>query len=45
VVFPVALVLGIVTALVDHRSGSIWPAVVLHMVNDGVACGVAMLAQ
>jgi hypothetical protein len=45
VVFPVALVLGIVTALVYHRSGSIWPAVVLHMVNNGVAFGVTMLAQ
>jgi membrane protease YdiL (CAAX protease family) len=37
VVFPVALVLGTVTAMIYHHSGSIWPAVMLHAVNNGIA--------
>lgn len=44
VVFPVALVLGIVTAMIYHRSGSIWPAVMLHAVNNGIAFGVSLLS-
>lgn len=45
VVFPVAVVLGIATALVYHRSGSIWPAVALHVVNNSVALGVLVVTQ
>lgn len=45
VVFPVALVLGLVTAVVYHRSGSIWPAVAIHAVNNSVAFVIALLSQ
>jgi len=45
VVFPVAVVLGIVTAMIYHHSGSIWPAVMLHAVNNGIAFGAALVFQ
>jgi len=33
-VFPAALVVGIITAEIFRRSGSIWPAVVVHAVHN-----------
>lgn len=37
VVLPVAFVVGILTAVLFRRSGSIWPGVVLHGVNNATA--------
>lgn len=34
IVFPTALVVGIIAAGVMRRSGSIWPAVAVHVVNN-----------
>lgn len=45
VVFPVAVVLGIATAVVYHRSGSIWPAMALHVVNNSAALGAVLVSQ
>lgn len=36
VVLPAAIVLGVVLGIVRERSGSIWPAVAGHAVNNGV---------
>ncbi len=36
VVLPAAIVLGVLLGIVRERSGSIWPAVVGHAVNNGV---------
>jgi len=36
VVLPAAVVLGVLLGVVRERSGSIWPAVVGHAVNNGV---------
>ncbi|MDJ0336657.1 type II CAAX endopeptidase family protein [Cryobacterium sp. PH31-O1] len=36
-VLPVAFVVGILTALLYRRTGSIWPGVVLHGVNNATA--------
>ena len=33
-VFPAALVVGLITAEIYRRSGSIWPAVVVHAVHN-----------
>jgi membrane protease YdiL (CAAX protease family) len=35
-VFPAAILLGLVHAWLYERSGSIWPAVVSHAVNNGI---------
>lgn len=36
-VLPVAFVVGVLTALIYRWSGSIWPGVALHTMNNGVA--------
>ncbi|WP_152365374.1 CPBP family intramembrane glutamic endopeptidase [Microlunatus speluncae] len=36
-VFPAAILLGLVHAWLYERSGSIWPAVISHAVNNGIA--------
>lgn len=41
VVLPAALVLGVVAALLYERSGSIWPAVTAHVVNNAIVFVVA----
>ena len=33
-VFPAALVVGLITAEIFRRSGSIWPAVIVHAVHN-----------
>ncbi|MBD2531826.1 CPBP family intramembrane metalloprotease [Nostoc flagelliforme FACHB-838] len=43
-VFPAALVVGLVTAEVYRRSGSVWPAVVAHTVVNLPTIPVMVLA-
>lgn len=43
-VLPVAFVVGVLTALLFRRTGSIWPGVVLHGVNNVTATIIAPLA-
>jgi len=31
--------------MIYHHSGSIWPAVMLHAVNNGIAFGAALVFQ
>ncbi|NMF65453.1 hypothetical protein DP113_26555 [Brasilonema octagenarum UFV-E1] len=33
-VFPAALLVGLITAEIYRRSGSVWPAVVVHIVYN-----------
>jgi uncharacterized protein len=42
-ILPVAFVVGVLTALLFHWSGSIWPGVVLHGVNNATASLVPLL--
>lgn len=42
-VFPVALVVGVLAALLFTWSGSIWPGVILHGVNNAVALVVPLV--
>jgi membrane protease YdiL (CAAX protease family) len=35
VILPIAIMVGIVSAVMFHRAGSIWPCVVLHGVYNG----------
>jgi hypothetical protein len=37
------LVLGMIFAYLYHRSGSIWPAVIMHVLTNAVGLGVAYL--
>lgn len=41
VVLPAAIVLGLIAAVLYERSGSIWPAVVTHAVNNAIVFGLA----
>jgi hypothetical protein len=43
-VIPI-FVLGTVFAYLYHRSGSIWPAVIMHVLTNGVGLGAAYLAS
>lgn len=43
VVLPAAIVLGVVAALLYERSGSIWPAVTAHVVNNAIVFMVAAI--
>ena len=43
VALPTALVVGLITAEVFRRSGSIWPGVVVHAVNNAVGFVIALL--
>lgn len=36
-VLPVAFIVGIVNGILFHRTGSVWPGVVVHAVNNGTA--------
>jgi uncharacterized protein len=36
-------ILGVICALVYERSGSLWPAVIVHAVNNGIAIGLSYL--
>jgi uncharacterized protein len=42
-ILPVAFVVGVLTAPLFHWSGSIWPGVALHGVNDAAALLVPLL--
>ncbi|GLU49908.1 CPBP family intramembrane glutamic endopeptidase [Nocardiopsis ansamitocini] len=42
VVFPSALIVGLITAELYRRSGSVWPGVVVHAVNNAI--GIAIFA-
>ncbi|MBR8741007.1 CPBP family intramembrane glutamic endopeptidase [Nocardiopsis sp. MG754419] len=42
-IFPAAVIVGIVAAEVARRSGSIWPAVVVHAVNNAAVPAVALI--
>ena len=37
--------LGLIFAYLYHRSGSIWPAVVMHVLTNGIGLGAAYLAS
>jgi len=41
---PVPFVLGLATAWVYHKSGSLWPAMALHILNNGVAVVAFLIA-
>jgi membrane protease YdiL (CAAX protease family) len=41
IVLPAAFVLGVVNALLLRRSGSVWPGVVAHGVNNALVFGLA----
>lgn len=41
IVLPAAFVLGVVNALLLRRSGSVWPGVVAHGVNNALVFGIA----
>ncbi|GAA4908291.1 hypothetical protein EV188_101980 [Actinomycetospora succinea] len=43
VVLPAAFVLGVLNALLLRRSGSVWPGVVAHGVNNALVFGLAAL--
>ena len=34
---PIALVVGIVNAIVFRRSGSVWPCVIVHVMYNGIS--------
>ncbi len=40
--FPAAFLLGFLFAYLYQRSGSVWPGLILHMVVNGLALGVAV---
>lgn len=42
-IFPAALIVGVVAAEVARRSGSIWPAVVVHSVNNMALPAVVLI--
>ncbi len=44
-VLPVAFLIGVAAALMFRRTGSIWPAVMVHLVNNALALGIVGLAQ
>ena len=37
IILPIAFVVGIITALLFRRTGSIWPGVAVHAVNNGIS--------
>lgn len=39
VVLPAAIILGVINAVLYERSGSVWPAVIAHGVNNAVVFG------
>jgi uncharacterized protein len=41
VVLPAAVLLGVLTALIYEKSGSIWPAVMVHVANNAIVFGIA----
>jgi membrane protease YdiL (CAAX protease family) len=41
IVLPAAMLLGVVTALIYEKSGSIWPAVMVHVVNNTIVFAIA----
>ena len=41
VVLPVAVLLGVLTALIYEKSGSIWPAVMVHVANNAIVFAIA----
>ncbi|MBE3561433.1 MAG: CPBP family intramembrane metalloprotease [Ktedonobacteraceae bacterium] len=41
--FPVLFIIGLVLAYLRWRSGSIWPAIVLHLLNNGLSALIIML--
>lgn len=42
-VMPIAFVIGIVTAVLFRRSGSVWPGVMVHGVNNGIASTFSLI--
>jgi membrane protease YdiL (CAAX protease family) len=42
--FPALLVLGLVFGWISWRSGSTWPSIVAHAVNNGLASTIALVA-
>jgi len=44
VVLPAAIVLGVFNAILYERSGSIWPAVVAHVVNNTLIFAITRIA-
>lgn len=43
IVLPAAFVLGVVNALLLRRSGSVWPGVVAHGLNNALVFGIAAI--
>ncbi|GAA1645970.1 CPBP family intramembrane glutamic endopeptidase [Actinoplanes couchii] len=41
VILPVAFLVGVLSAILFRRTGSIWPSVLVHVVNNGVSTLVA----
>ena len=41
VVLPAAVLLGVLTALIYEKSGSIWPAVMAHVANNAIVFAIA----
>ena len=40
-VLPAAILLGVLTALIYEKSGSVWPAVIAHVANNTIVFVVA----
>jgi membrane protease YdiL (CAAX protease family) len=43
VVLPAAALLGVLTALIYEKSGSVWPAVMVHVANNATVFGIVRL--
>jgi membrane protease YdiL (CAAX protease family) len=43
IVLPAAFVLGVVNAVMLRRSGSVWPGVIAHAVNNALVFGLAAI--
>jgi uncharacterized protein len=41
VVLPAAILLGVLTALIYEKSGSLWPAVMVHVANNAIVFAIA----
>ncbi|MGC2940236.1 type II CAAX prenyl endopeptidase Rce1 family protein [Brevibacterium sp. FAM 24638] len=42
-VLPVAFIVGIVNGILFHRTGSVWPGVVVHAFNNAFAAFVPVV--
>ena len=43
IVLPAAFVLGVINAMLLRRSGSVWPGVVAHGVNNALVFGLTAI--